>query len=238
MTDPPGWPSPSEALELPVDELAMRVLRRLVDRPEDNKNARRNLVLSEDPTRGEVACAYAEAWDWLVTHNLISPKPDSETWFFVTRRGEQIAAADDSLRELHAAERLGVDLHPRIDRAVGPEFILGRFEMAALSAMREVEIRVRELAGASQSDLGVSLMKHSFKAELGPLAETNADKGEQEATMALFWGAIGVFKNPSSHREVNFDDPTEAAEIVLLADLLMRILERRHEAAARAADSP
>jgi len=44
--------------------------------------------------------------------------------------------------------------------------------------------------------------------------------------MNLFKGAIGVLKNPGSHREVEFEDPTEAAEAVLLADLLMRILDR------------
>jgi hypothetical protein len=35
-----------------------------------------------------------------------------------------------------------------------------------------------------------------------------------------------VFKNPSSHRQVEYDDPTLAAEVVLLADLLLRILDR------------
>jgi hypothetical protein len=34
------------------------------------------------------------------------------------------------------------------------------------------------------------------------------------------------FKDPSSHRPVDYDDPIEAAEIVLFADLLERILDR------------
>jgi len=51
-------------------------------------------------------------------------------------------------------------------------------------------------------------------------------QGEREATMALFWGALGVFKNPWSHPQVEYDDPTLAAEVVLLADLLLRMLDR------------
>jgi len=42
----------------------------------------------------------------------------------------------------------------------------------------------------------------------------------------LYKGALGLFKNPSSHREVDYGDATEAAEVVLLADLLHRILNR------------
>jgi hypothetical protein len=44
--------------------------------------------------------------------------------------------------------------------------------------------------------------------------------------MDRFKGAIGLFKNPSSHRRVDLDDATEAADIALLADLLMRLLRK------------
>jgi hypothetical protein len=40
-----------------------------------------------------------------------------------------------------------------------------------------------------------------------------------------FWGAMGLYKNPVSHRRVEYADPTVASEIVLLADLLLRILD-------------
>ncbi len=44
--------------------------------------------------------------------------------------------------------------------------------------------------------------------------------------MNLFAGATGLFKNPTSHRPVDYDDPVVAGEIVLLADLLLRLLDQ------------
>jgi hypothetical protein len=50
-------------------------------------------------------------------------------------------------------------------------------------------------------------------------------------------GAIGYLRNPTSHREVLYDDdPTEAAEVVMLADLLLRMLDRIEGTARRSAD--
>jgi uncharacterized protein (TIGR02391 family) len=94
-------------------------------------------------------------------------------------------------------------------------------------AMREVEIRVRELAGATDSDLGTKLMDKAFApGNSGPLVDHDADGGEQQATLALFKGAIGLFKNPTSHRAVRYDDPAVASDAVLLADLLLRLLDQ------------
>lgn len=124
-----------------------------------------------------------------------------------------------------AEARLAQGLHARIEARIRQQFLLGEFEFAAFAAMKEVEIRVRELGGYPDSEVGVRLMQAAFSDD-GPLTDPNLDSGEQSATRALFWGAIGVFKNPSSHRQVRFDDPTEAAEVVLYADLLLRLLDR------------
>jgi hypothetical protein len=61
----------------------------------------------------------------------------------------------------------------------------------------------------------------------GPLTDPSADEGEREAMAHLFAGAIGVFKNPQSHRDVNVDDPTEAMEIIMLANRLLKIVDAR-----------
>lgn len=175
----------------------------------------------------EATAALAEAFDWLIIHGLLSGIPGKGDWLFITRRGLAVLDADDGTALIRAEARLDVDLHPRIAARVQTQFLLGEYELAALAAMREVEIRVRELSGAEARDIGVALMRQAFRPEAGPLTDRNAEKGEQEALSALFAGAIGVFKNPVSHRQVDYEDPTLASEVVLLADLLLRILDTR-----------
>ncbi|OII01403.1 TIGR02391 family protein [Curtobacterium sp. MCBA15_007] len=106
-----------------------------------------------------------------------------------------------------------------------PAFVRGDYETAAFAAMKAVEVRVRELSGLPDGLVGVKLMQEAFK-ETGPLTDPDAEAGERVATMQLFAGAIGAFKNPASHRIVLFRDPLEAAEVVQLADLLLRMLSR------------
>ncbi len=175
----------------------------------------------------DAARAYEEAFDWLALHGLVAREPSQSgpDWFFVTERGWDVVENDSAVVRIGASERLGADLHPRIAERVRNQFLIGEVESAVLMAMREVEIRVRELSGADESEIGVNLMKKAFKPS-GLLADPSADPGEQEATMALFWGAIGVFKNPSSHREVDFTDEVFAIKAINFADLLLRMLDQ------------
>ena len=43
--------------------------------------------------------------------------------------------------------------------------------------------------------------------------------------MALFWGAIGEYRNEAGHNITNPDDPQEGAEAVPLANGLLRMVE-------------
>jgi uncharacterized protein (TIGR02391 family) len=69
-------------------------------------------------------------------------------------------------------------------------------------AFKEVEVAVRKAAGFGPTDLGTGLMGKAFKTQTGPLADANLPEAEQLAMVSLFLGAIGLFKNPSSHHIV------------------------------------
>jgi len=75
--------------------------------------------------------------------------------------------------------------------------------------MTEVEVQVRAKAslGSGPDEVGVKLMVKAFR-QGGPLFRPELEGGESTAQMNLFAGAIGLFKNPSSHRRVDFTDAT------------------------------
>ncbi len=102
MTAPPQCPSPAEAGELPLDELAVQLLAfmRAKDRPfEQIRNVISATVWHEHVTaHGGNMPAFLkllqEAWDWLYCHGLISggePSQSTDTWWtFITRSGQRV----------------------------------------------------------------------------------------------------------------------------------------------------
>ena len=120
-----------------------------------------------------------------------------------------------------------VELDPTLARKVKPLFLRGDYEVAVFQAYKEVEVRVREAAGLANDRYGVDLMREAFNPNSGKLTEEEAPYPEREAWAHVFAGAFGVFKNPSSHRRVDWGEPQEAAEIILFANYLLRIVVRR-----------
>jgi uncharacterized protein (TIGR02391 family) len=194
-------------IELPIEALAILVLQDYV--AGDGWNWQNWMRESEQYGTAQdaaIGLALSEAWSWLMTHGLVvrDPSQSSSDAYKISRLGS--ATLKYGVARLAAGERLGVALHPRLAQRIQQQFLLGEFELAVFAAMKEVEVRVRELASQSQSLLGVKLMQQAF-AEKGVLTDPEADPGERVAMMELFKGAIGLFKNPTSHRPVDYDDP-------------------------------
>lgn len=218
----------AETVALPVSAVALLILQDYLQVAGWNwDNWMTESVAHGTAADPEVRDALAEGWAWLISHGLVMRNfaQSSSSALKITRLGRE--TLQYGVARLAAAERLGVALHPRLAQRIEQQFLLGEYELAVFAAMKEVEVRVRELAGAPNSLLGVGLMTTAFSpTKPGPLVDPLAEGGEQVAAMNLFSGAIGLFKNPASHRPVDYDDPIVAGEIVLLADLLLRLLDQ------------
>ncbi len=175
-----------------------------------------------------VSKALSEAWAWLERDCLVAPMPGRmEGWAFITRRGQKLVDLDayEAYRRASALPRALLD--PRIDAHCYPSFLRGAYDTAVFEAMREVEVAVRNAAGWGPERYGRQLMLDAFAPTTGPLSDKQALRTEQEGMMFLFAGAIGLYKNPSSHQSNVITEPTVAAEIIMLASHLLKIVDSR-----------
>lgn len=159
---------------------------------------------------------------------MLAPRPNSDSCNsqYVTKKGFKYRRKADleiyKKSYLLRRENLDQNLFDNVYNL----FIRGDYDTAIFRAYKEVEVRVRKKAGLPDDLLGIKLMRTAFNTEDGPLADKDALPAERQATSDLFAGSIGLFKNPSSHRSVNYNDAAEAAEMILFANYLLRIVER------------
>lgn len=222
-------PSPEQLRTLPTADLALIILGELSDQANVNSMLRGREQTHQRNDENDTAFLlerFSDGWAWLVAHGLIGPHPtqDPHHWVRVTDRGRNVLATGNTKTVL-AEQRLPDDLHPGLAQAQGL-FVAGNSDLAVFAALREVEVELRGRSGAANDMIGVPLARYALDPEKGPLADQRLESGERHALSHLFAGALGAFKNPTSHRIVDYDDPAVAAGIILFADLLLRLLDQ------------
>lgn len=181
----------------------------------------------------EVRQVLAEGWAWLVNQGLLIPDlADVNKGFVLSRRGRDLAQTGDFANFLAERSLRREELHTRIADKPCSDFLRGDYSGAVFKAMREVEISVKKAANLVNSFIGTKLMRKAFDLDEGPLTEDGVEKSECQAMSDLFAGAIGLYKNPSSHRDVDLD-PRTAADVMTLASHLLRIVDERAQANTR-----
>jgi uncharacterized protein (TIGR02391 family) len=181
--------------------------------------------------QSQVNAALTEAWSWLEREGFLIRDPRQPAlWFWISRRGQRIASREDFDAFRKASLLPKEQLHALIAAKVYPAFLRGEYDTAVFQAFREVEVSVRAAGGFPDDLVGVNLMRDAFRpiknsSPPGPLTDTQLPVAEQEGMMSLFAGAIMLYKNPQSHRNV----PTgaaDAAEVIGFASQLLRIVDR------------
>ena len=118
--------------------------------------------------------------------------------------------------------------HPMIPQNVWSSFSQEAYGSAVFEAFKQVEIAVREAGGYPDTAYGLDLMRKAFNVDNGNLTDEEQPPAEKQARSDLFAGAIGAYKNPGSHREVEIT-AEEAIEMIALASLLLRIVDSRSQ---------
>lgn len=170
-----------------------------------------------------------EAWQWLEKEGLIAQKPlipNVGNLVYITKKGRRHVSPADFKKYLKAQLLPQSLLRPDLARKIFTSFVRGDYDTAVFQSFKELEVSIRSAGGFSPTDIGVDLARRAFKPNEGPLADKQSPIGEQEALMHLMAGALGSYKNPSSHRHVALD-AEQAAEMITLANHLIGIVSRR-----------
>jgi len=148
-----------------------------------------------------------------------------EEVYHPTKKGVQLE--EEQLQRLVGKWTLVPSLlfHPVIRTKAFGALQREEFSNAVFLAFKAVEVRVRELSGLPVELVGTALMRKAFDVDDGPLSDLSVPRAEREAKSHFFSGAIGCYKNPHSHRdvEVRFN---EAFEMLLVASHLLQVLDR------------
>jgi uncharacterized protein (TIGR02391 family) len=179
-------------------------------------------------TKSDVQRVIGRAWKALEDAGFIE-EPDP----YNGKNGFRVPSAEG--RSAHAAaDYIGVRMrskfsremfHPALPDAAWNAFAAGDYDTAVFEAFKSVEVAVRAKGGYTDRDFGSVLMKKAFDPENGPLRDKSASRLRRNARCDLFAGAFSEIRNPKGHNDPTITDAIVAAEELMTAGVLRRIVD-------------
>lgn len=246
MTFLEQFPEPNELIKLTPEALGLLLLAYLAEHENNNGNVFRSMATNENSeindylvhhfggitteTWKPVVRALNEAWGWLESEVLLVQSNEETTGTahcFITKGGKEVLEKGSRtylVSKYLDRRRMDTTLMEKIS----PSFFYGDFDTAIFAAFKEVEVRIRNKCGYPNSLTGKLLAKTAFDPDNGPLTDLGIDsRSERKSIAELFSGALGTFRNPVGHRDVDILDPSIASDMVSFANLLLNIVEAR-----------
>jgi uncharacterized protein (TIGR02391 family) len=230
-------PDSGAVIALPAANLAGYILEVLMSAGQMERGVwnRRNFcmqVSGEYAAQGQgqdlaVGIACSTAWAWLESNSFICRHPEQDNdWFLATPLGNAVRDHQTIRRFISNEQLPEAFLHAELLVNVRPLFLQSRFETAVFEAFKSLEVAIRNAAKLGYDMIGTQLASRAFNPEDGVLTDKNVEKGERVALMNLMTGALGSYKNPSSHRRVEIA-AEEARDMIVLASHLLKIVDAR-----------
>jgi uncharacterized protein (TIGR02391 family) len=214
-----NYPPQAQLLVMEPEDLGIHLLKHMLRGGETHRFNFMQMV-----PRGQIAERFMEAWGWLDRVGFIAVRPNDihGGGFFVTRAGQRVAASTDL--DTWKKESMFPDgLDPVIMASAKPLFVRGQYDLAVFASFKETEVRLRAKDPSLAQWSGVDLINRAF----GPNGCLMKNDPKERASMRdLMVGAFGIFRNPSAHQEVKFDDPREVVDMICFANQLLRMVDR------------
>ena len=183
--------------------------------------------LSEDEYNTAIRAMQELEWEDYIRHH---PKLLGKDIKVLTDKGREFAEhlADRGFQNINfpSVDIDQVLTREDLQKKVRGDYLNGEYETAIFKAFKLLEETVRSQARLPARALGVHLMTEAFSPKKDILKHPYAQTpGEDQAFHELMRGAIGWFKNPTSHRTVKYN-AEKAAQVLAFANLLLDMVDQ------------
>lgn len=158
---------------------------------------------------------------------MTDPTQMSDNFKILTDKGKEIV--EQSLEEMRLPSINIDEILSRDDlrNKVHDDYVNIDYESGVFKAFKLLEEKVRAKANQPPDVMGAELMSKAFSPKTGILKHPDAKTpGEVEAIHHLMRGGIMLFKNPSSHRTVKYQEAEKVAHVLAFANILLNIVDQ------------